>query len=392
MDSDRFLEGWGRVQKDPTGYWYFVPSDLPPSVSPSWDLASRLSEADRSLAELGGLARNLPNPHLLINPFLRREAVLSSRIEGTQASLSDLFFFEAAETAQVSAPDVREVLNYVRAVEHGLTRLATLPVCLRLIRELHAKLMEGVRGEFYTPGEFRTSQNWIGPPGCTLTDAAFVPPRVAEMQESLAALERYLHSPSAFPPLVRQALIHYQFEAIHPFLDGNGRVGRLLIPVLLCHENILPAPLLYVSAFFEENRDEYYRRLLGVSQNGEWSAWIDFFLRGVSEQSQDAVWRTGGLLGLWQEYRQRVASNRPSATVLRLVDILFESPVVTVSRAAHRLRVTHRTATVNINKLIDADILRKLPGRRRNRLFAATEVMEIAERRRQAQDNTNSLS
>jgi Fic family protein len=345
-------------------------------------LTRRLSEADRSLSELGGLARNLPNPHLLINPFLRREAVLSSRIEGTQASLSDLFFFEAAETAPVSAPDVREVLNYVLALEHGLARLATLPVSLRLIREMHAKLMEGVRGESFTPGEFRTSQNWIGPPGCTLIEATFVPPRVPEMHEALAALEKYLHTESEFPPLIRQAVIHYQFEAIHPFLDGNGRVGRLLIPLLLCHDKVLPAPLLYVSGFFEEHSDEYYRRLLAVSQNGEWSAWIDFFLTGVAEQAQDAVWRTSMLLGLWQEYRQRMVSAHASATMLRLVDALFESPVVTISRSAQRLGVTHRTATVNIQKLIAANILKELPGRRRNRLYAATQIMEIAERRR----------
>lgn len=382
MQPSQLPKASGRLQKDSTGYWFFVPSPLPPSVSPSWDLARRLSEADRSLSELGGLTRNLPNPHLLINPFLRREAVLSSRIEGTQASLSDVFFFEAAETAPVSAPDVRDVLNYVRALEHGLERLHTLPVSLRLIREMHAKLMEGVRGEYYTSGEFRTSQNWIGPPGCTLTDATFVPPRVAEMHEALAALEGYLHAESEFPPLIRQALVHYQFEAIHPFLDGNGRVGRLLIPLLLCHDKILPAPLLYVSAFFEENRDEYYRRLLGVSQNGEWFAWIDFFLAGVAEQAQDAVWRTGGLLNLWHAYRQRMVSARASASVLRLVDALFESPVVTTSRVAQRLGVTHRTATVSIKKLVDANILQELPGRRRNRLYAGTEIMEIAERRR----------
>jgi Fic family protein len=382
MQPDQFPDAQGVLQKDPTGYWFFVPRPLPPSVDPTWELTRRLSKADRSLSELAGLARNLPNPHLLIHPFIRREAVLSSRIEGTQASLSDLFYFEAAETAPVSAPDVREVFNYVRALEHGLQRLATLPVSLRLIREIHGKLMEGVRGDFHTPGEFRASQNWIGPPGCTLMEAAFVPPRIPEMQEALAAFEKYLHAESEFPPLVRQALVHYQFEAIHPFLDGNGRVGRLLIQLLLCHDDVLPAPLLYVSAFFEKNRDEYYRRLLGVSQRSDWTAWIDFFLDGVAQQAQDAVWRTGRLLELWREYRDRVTLAHASATVLKLVDRLFESPVVAISMAAKNLGVTHRTATITVRKLVEANILQELPGRRRNRLYAAAGIMEVIERSR----------
>ena len=219
----------------------------------TWGLAGRLSEADRALSELAGVARNLPDPRLLIGPFARREAVLSSRIEGTQASLSDLFFFEAADSVvragdRVPPEDVREVANYVRAMEYGRRRLRELPISLRFIREIHGKLMEGVRGQHLTPGEFRRSQNWIGPPGCTLMDATHVPPRVPEMMQCLDAFEKFLHAESPFPALVRMALIHYQFEAIHPFLDGNGRVGRLLISLLLCHDGLLSEPLLYLSA------------------------------------------------------------------------------------------------------------------------------------------------
>ena len=229
------------------------------------------------MSELAGAARTLPNPHLLIGPFIRREAVLSGRIEGTQASLSDLFFFEASGAADPAVPDVREVSNYVKALEHGLARLDALPISLRLIREIHAKLMEGVRGEHLTPGEFRRSQNWIGAPGCTLMEAIFVPPPEEEMMECLGELEKYLHEPSALLPLVRLALVHYQFETIRPFLDGNGRIGRLLITLLLCAEGLLSEPLLYLSAYFERHRQDYYRCLLDVSHAGQWSHWISFF-------------------------------------------------------------------------------------------------------------------
>ena len=229
MDTSRFTESSpGRLIHTPQGYGAFVPDPLPPPITFDMQMAARLSEADRALSELAGVARTLPNPHLLIGPFMRREAVLSSRIEGTQASLSDLLFFEAANLREQEVPDVREVSNYVRSLQYGLSRLDTLPLSLRLIREMHERLLEGTRGHGLTPGEFRRSQNWIGPAGCTLMDATFVPPPVDEMTEALGAFEKYLHVRSDLPPLVRLAIAHYQFEAIHPFLDGNGRIGRLL--------------------------------------------------------------------------------------------------------------------------------------------------------------------
>jgi Fic family protein len=379
----------GKVIRHPSGYWYFVPSPLPPDVPLTWGLVRQLSEADRGLAELAGVARNLPNPHLLIGPFIRREAVLSSRIEGTQASLSDLFFFEAAGPASpvvraLPAPDVKEVANYVRAMEYGLERLKQFPLSLRLMRELHGKLMEGVRGEELTPGEFRKSQNWIGPLGCTLMDATFVPPPVPEMKDALDKLERYLHSKSLLPPLVRMALVHYQFEAIHPFLDGNGRIGRLLISLLLSHEGLLLQPLLYLSAYFEWNRQEYYRLLLSVSQAGSWSEWIEFFLKGVAEQSRDAIWRTGKLLDLWKSYRRKLASARSSALLLRLVDDLFEYPVVTVPRTAARLGITQRSAGLNIQKLVAANILTEVTGRQRYRTFVSQPIIDVIETEQEA--------
>jgi Fic family protein len=248
---------------------------LPSHIEFDRALVSALSDADRALGELAGLGRTLPNPNLLIRPFIRREAVLSSRIEGTQADAADLYAYEAKQLAlplsssAASDTDVREVFNYVRALEYGLERLSTLPVSLRLIREVHDVLMKGVRGEFATPGEFRRTQNWIVWPGCTLKDATYVPP-VAEMREALGDLEKYLYADDPLPPLIRLALIHYQFEAIQPFIDGNGRIGRLLISLLLINWNLQPVPLLYLSAYFERQRDAYYDHLLAVSERGNW--------------------------------------------------------------------------------------------------------------------------
>jgi Fic family protein len=308
--------------------------------------------------------------------------VLSSRIEGTQASLSDLLFFEALGQKEPQPPDVREVSNYVKALEYGLKRLEKLPVSLRLIREMHQKLMEGVRGEHLTPGEFRRSQNWIGPPGCTLMEATFVPPPEEEMQEALGPLEKYLYDRSGLPPLIRLAMIHYQFEAIHPFLDGNGRIGRLILTLLLCAEGLLPQPLLYLSAYFEQHRQQYYDLLLAVSQTGAWSEWVIFFLRGVAQQSQDAVLRSDRLLNLWQECRRKLQSPRASALSLQLVDELFSYPAITAAWAAKRLDVTPRSAQLNIEKLVRAGILREETGKRRNRIFVAHEIVKIIEARK----------
>ena len=374
----------GRVVRAPEGYWTFIPAPLPPALEPSWDLFSRLSDADRALSELAGRAANLPNPHLLIAPFLRREAVLSSRIEGTQASLSDLFFFEAGSPSARSATrrvpdDVQEVANYVRALEYGLKRTATLPISLRLIREIHGRLMKGVRGDHLMPGEFRRTPNWIGPAGCTPMDATYVPPPVPDMHRALDRFEKYLHQKPTLPPLVRLALVHYQFETIHPFVDGNGRVGRLLIPLLLCHEKLLPQPLLYLSAYFERHRTEYYRHLLTVSQTGSWVDWVVYFLTGVADQARDALARSTRLIDLRERHRRKLASARSSALLLSTVDLVFESPVLSIAMVASRLRVTPRSAALNVGKLVDAGILVETTGRARGRLFMARRVIDIVE-------------
>ncbi len=380
MRTTEFVKnGSGRLVKSAQGYWAFVPNPLEPQLNFSLSLIQTLSEADRAVSELAGIARTLPNPHLLIGSFVRREAVLSSRIEGTRASFSDLLFFEAANLRVDQVPDVREVANYVKALEYGLKRLNSLPLSLRLIKEIHSLLLEGLQSEIYTPGEFRRSQNWIGPPGCTLMDATYVPPPVEEMNGALDKFEKYLHAQSQLPPLIRMALIHYQFEAIHPFLDGNGRMGRLLVTLLLCSEGILTQPLLYLSAYIEQNRNEYYHLLLKVSQTGAWSEWIAFFLNAVATQARDAIQRTDHLLDLWQRYREKMRQRKASALLLQIVDDLFAQPVITNPGITKKLSITPRSAQLNIDKLIAAGLIEEATGQRRNRVYVAQEILTIIE-------------
>ncbi len=372
-----------KVGQGETAYWAFVPYPSPPAFSWDSELVRLLSDADRALGELSGLGRTMPNPHLLIGPFIRREAVLSSRIEGTLSTIADLYAYEAGQLRLFadqkpvpSEADVKEVGNYVRAMEYGLERLKTLPVSLRLIRELHERLMAGVRGEHGTPGEFRRSQNWIGAPGCTLNEAEFVPPPVPEMQETLDAFEKYLHGSDTFPPLLRLAFIHYQFEAIHPFLDGNGRIGRLLTMLLLVSWDLLPLPLLYLSAFFEANRQAYYDLLFAVSARGAWQEWLRFFLQGVAEQARDAGARAKKLQDLQGEWHGRLARTRSTGVLFRLVDSLFVSPVVSISQAQRLLGVTYRSAKLNVEKLAQAGILRQVGESAYGKTYLAEAILQ----------------
>lgn len=364
----------GSLVRATGGYWAFVPAPLPPKLE--WDdaLVSVISRADIALGTLSGLGETLPNPHLLIYPFIRREAVLSSRIEGTQSSLSDLLLFEATQVEKHG--DVREVQNYVRAMEHGLKRLNDLPLSLRFIRELHSILMEGVRGRQATPGEFRRSQNWIGSPGALLDEATYVPPPVPEMQECLNQLEKFLHANTRLPPLVEAALVHYQFEAIHPFLDGNGRIGRLLATLLLCQRNVLSKPLLYLSAFFEQHRDEYYDLLLKVSSVGAWRKWIEFFLRAVAEQSADAVSRSRRLQALQHSYLQLAREKRLAPMTARLMDLVLMKPVISAKTVQDSLKVTPQGARKAIKALVEVGILTEVTGRKRDKAYAAKEILE----------------
>ena len=381
MDIEAFRHSSsGRVVMAPAGYHAFVPHPLPPAIDWTSELVMALSEADRMLGELSGLGHSLPNPHLLIMPFVRREAVLSSRIEGTRASLSDLYTYEAIQLSLFEPlSDVREVHNYVKAMEYGLERLHSLPLSLRLIREIHARLLEGVRGERQTPGEFRRSQNWIGPAGCTLEEATFVPPPVPEMHQALRASEEYLHPTPTLPPLVRLGLIHYQFEVIHPFLDGNGRIGRLLVTLLLCTWKLIPEPLLYLSAYLEAHRQDYYERLLAVSREGAWQAWLLFFLQGVSLQAWDVLARSRKLQDLREQYRAQFQATRAAARLLSAVDLLFARPILTVNQAAEALGVTFATAQRHINRLEATGLVREITGQARNRVYRADEVLAAIE-------------
>ncbi|RMH75027.1 MAG: Fic family protein [Calditrichaeota bacterium] len=372
-----------QVGKGDAAYWAFVPHPLPPPVMYTPELIQTLSQADRALGELAGLGRALSNPHLLIHPFIRREAVLSSRIEGTQTDLPHLYAYESGQLVfpgfEPTPPesDLREVLNYVHALEYGLERMKTLPVSLRLLREIHARLMEGVRGEGAYPGEFRRSQNWIGPPGCTLNEATFVPPPPEYLMETLKDFERYLHEEDQHPPLIRLAFIHYQFEAIHPFVDGNGRIGRLLLILLLVGWELLPLPLLYLSAYFERKRQAYYDHLFRVSMEGAWESWIRFFLEGVAEQAADTIDRIKQLQDLQSLWRRKLSQGRVSANLLRLVDHLFEEPIITVTRAATIMGITYPAAQRNIERLVKEGILLPMDDRPYGRAFVCHEILRV---------------
>src|SRR3989338_4019794 len=384
MEPDKFKQSSsGKVFKAERGYWAFTPNPLPPELQYSKNLANLLSEANRYLGNLNGVGTLLPNPNLLIVPYVRREAVLSSRIEGTQTSLSDLFYFEAArreeQKSEAEKTDVLEVLNYVKAMDYGIKRLKELPLSLRLIREMHGILMKGVSGEHQTPGEFRRSQNWIGPPGCTINDATFVPPPVHEMNEALGDLEKFLHDRENHSGLIQCALIHYQFETIHPFLDGNGRIGRLLITLFLCEREFLTYPMLYLSAFFEKYRSDYYERLLAVSQKGKWEEWVMFFLRAVAVQAKDATENSKAILHLLESYRKRVQQKRASIFVTKLLEELFRNPYTSIPRAAELLKTSYHTAKAAVEKLKEAKIVFEISDKIRGKVYCAKELMNLLE-------------
>jgi len=379
MDIEKFKNSpTGRLIKTARNYWAFIPNPLPPAGLDKFsaEFVRILSEADRGIGVLKSLSKLIPNPNLLVAPYVRKEAVQSSRIEGTQASLSDIFYYEASNEKPKHA-DVVEVLNYVRAMNHGLSRLKELPLSMRLVKEIHLKLMEGVRGEEMKPGEFRTTQNWIGPPGCSLADATYVPPPIPEMNDALGQWEKFLHSDNSIAPLIKCALMHYQFEAIHPFLDGNGRVGRLLITFYLYEKDYLKYPILYLSDFFERYRNEYYDLLLGVSQNGNWDAWLKYFIRGVAEQSKVAEETGHKILDLQKKYRQQLQEESVSMPIFQLLDMLFLNPFVSLPGVSDCLKITWPTAKASVERLVKLGILKEVSGRKRNRIYCAEELLNI---------------
>lgn len=365
----------GKLIHTPGGYYAFIPNPLPPRIDWHTGLISILGEADRALARLAEAGRQFPAPYAMSMPFIHQEAVLSSRIEGTRTTLEQLYTYEAVQ--QSFFGDTREVQNYVNALDYGLKRLGSLPVSMRLVRELHSRLMQGVRGEKYTPGEFRKSQNWIGSAGCKLEDAAYVPPPPDEMQTALADWESFIHHESALPPLVRLAIIHYQFEAIHPFLDGNGRIGRLLIALLMCEWDLLPLPILYLSAYFEANRSEYYVRLLAVSQKGEWLEWIIFFLEGVRAQSIFSAMQIEQLRGILFNYERLLENERASARLTLVLQHIIQNPITTIRKIQQSLELKdYKTAARLVDRLIELNVLHEITGKQRGRIFRADAIWQ----------------
>ena len=355
----------------------FVPNPLPPPLIDLALLVPLVSRAERALGELSGIGRTLPNPYLLIRPFMRREAVASSKIEGTVTTLSQLLLFEVDEETNRAPGDAREVLNYVRALEYSLKRLDELPISARLIREAHKILLTNVqsnRGVQIIPGEFRKDQNWIG--AKLIENARYVPPPPQEVPEAMSALEKYINTKDEeIPTLIQLALIHYQFEAIHPFPDGNGRVGRLLIPLILYERKEISQPLLYMSSYFEKNYEDYIDHMLAISKMGLWTSWISFFLEGIEETCKDAITRAQSLQTLQKNYYGKIQRARSSALLGQLIELLFEHPAITVPYAAERLQISYNAAKNNINRLVEAQILRSSRGDSRPMVFVAADIV-----------------
>jgi len=374
----------GRYIKQTAGYRAFIPAPLSPSPALKYDgeLTRLLSDADRALGRLDGVASVLPNPDLFVAMYVRHEAVLSSQIEGTQSTLEDVLQFEIEGGVTTDQPrDVEEVVNYIAAMKYGLNRLKSLPLSKRLLREIHKKLLQGVRGNERQPGHFRDTQNWIGPQGCTLDQAEFVPPPPHDMQTALDDFEKFLHDRTSFPTLIHCALSHAQFETIHPFLDGNGRVGRLLITLLMCERNILTQPLLYLSYFFKAHRAQYYDRLMAVRNDGDWEAWVKFFLRGVFEVSQGATETARAILELREKHRELIASRfSNSVNGLLVLDYLFQQPVVSVNMVKKQLERSFGTASKLIEELVKMGVVIETTGRVRNRRFQYQEYLDMFER------------
>lgn len=379
----------GRYVQQSNGYRAFVPNPLPPAppISMHEEQLALFSKANYAIGRLDGAILTLPNPDLFVFMYIRKEAVLSSQIEGTQSSLQNLLAAEAQLFDPDAPSDVNEVLNYVRAMNHGLKRLSELPVSVRLIREIHAKLMHGVRGGHLTPGELRTTQNWIGPAGCTLAEATFVPPPPHEVPQALSDLEQFLHAEDGLPVLIRVGLAHAQFETIHPFLDGNGRIGRLLITFLLVEKKLLGRPALYLSYYFKRHRSEYYERLQAVRDAGDWEGWLSFFLRGVSEVSHQAAETASAILHMREEYRTSITDTlgRAAGNGHRVMDKLFEQPIVTVATVRDWLNVTPAAANTLVRRLEEMGLLREITGYARNRRFRFDPYLRLFEEREEVQ-------
>jgi len=373
----------GKFVAQPGGYKAFLPKPLPPSPTIRYDeeLQSLLSKADRSLARLDGVITVLPNPNLFIAMYVKKEALLSSQIEGTQASLEGILEFEADLIPKENLDEIKEVINYVRALNHGIERLKELPMSLRLIKEIHKTLLEETRGAHRNPGEFRKSQNWIGPPGFPLSEAIFIPPPPDLVIPAMGELEKFLHQESNIPPLVKIGLIHAQFETIHPFLDGNGRIGRLLITFYLFWKEILSKPLLYLSFYLKKKRQEYYDLLMKVRTEGAWEDWIKFFLTGISETSEEAAKSAREIIQLKEKLvAELYKSSIASIYAVRLIDLLFETPLVSTKEIIDKLKISKEAANELVKKFEKIGILKEITGKQRYKKYSFRQYIEIIAR------------
>lgn len=371
----------GHYVLQPTGFRAFLPSPLPPDppLKLEGEIQHWLSKADYALGRLDGSIQTLPNPDMFVYMYVRKEAVLSSQIEGTQSSLQDLLAAEASIFSPERPKDVEDVVGYVAAMNHGIARLKELPVSVRLIREIHQKLLQGQRGSRLTPGELRTSQNWIGSGGSTISNATFVPPPAHEVPEALSRLERFLHDSSELPLLVKIGLAHAQFETIHPFLDGNGRVGRLLITFLLCEKRILQKPVLYLSLYLKQHRAAYYEHLQAVRDKGDWEGWLVFFLKGIAEVSVGAADTARKILVLRENNRTQITENlgRAAGNGHRVLERLFDLPILSVKTVRDMTGTTYAAANQLVERLVRLGILFEVTGYARNRLFQYSPYIRL---------------
>ncbi len=368
----------GTYIKQQHDYSAFIPKPLPvdPPLVFDAEMITLLSKADRQLGRLDGITQILPNPDLFVAMYVRKEAVLSSQIEGTQASLIDVLQ-EEEEKIDVNK-SVEEVVNYVKSINYGLKRLNDLPLCLRLIKEIHEILLQDGRGSERNPGKFRRSQNWIGPAGCTLSTATFVPPPVHEMKIAMGDLEMFIHKDDDIPPLIKIGMVHAQFETIHPFLDGNGRMGRLIITFWLCQQEILSQPLLYLSYYFKKNRTEYYDRLMEIRTKGKWEEWVKFFLKGISEVSVESINTAKAILTMKDEYNDTINRTvKNPSNGLKLLEIIFERPIVTITKVSELLNISYPTANSLIGEFCNLGILTPYDNVRRNKKYYFKKFIDI---------------
>ena len=362
------------------GYQAFYPNALPPDPEIKIDhkLADLLSKANRSLGRLDGSTQILPNPDIFVAMYVRKEAILSSQIEGTQASLEDVLAYEAISERRRLSKTVMEVVNHINAMNRGTELLESLPIGVELLKELHAILLQGVRGGASLPGELRKIQNWIGPPGSDYFTAVFVPPPPTEVNRLMSELELYTSDINTIPILIKAGLIHAQFETIHPFLDGNGRLGRLLVTLYLCKRQVIAHPLLYLSAYYKQHRAEYYDRLQRVRDLGDWEGWLNFFLRGIWEVSEEAFANAQKIIGMREEHRQLILQKLSSATkCLILLDRLFEMPMTDIPSVAERLDISYPAASKIVSDLSKNGLLEEITGQKRNRLFVYEPYLAI---------------